>query len=227
MPDYSKKIVYLSQAQYQELVTEGTITVDGVTVTYDENDIYVTPQAEPVTDVRVNGTSITANGVANIPYGAYNVPGVVSTQGTYGTTIYENHKLGLTQSVHGDYKEGYRPYCAVTIGMQHEGTFYGLAKASGDTSQASSSNAVGTYTDAAKASIQQMLGVSDLLAPRETSYIASQAYAVGDISPLMANSTRLQLQLRNLARLSCRMMAKLLVGQMRYSASWEKRRLRT
>ena len=47
----SKQIVYLSKAQYAELIANGSITVDGVTVTYDENDIYVTPQAEPVTDV--------------------------------------------------------------------------------------------------------------------------------------------------------------------------------
>ena len=49
----AKQIVYLSQSQYAELIANGSITVDGVTVTYDENDIYVTPQAEPVTDVRV------------------------------------------------------------------------------------------------------------------------------------------------------------------------------
>ena len=42
MPN-SKQIVYLSQSQYAELIANGTITVDGVTVTYDENDIYVTP----------------------------------------------------------------------------------------------------------------------------------------------------------------------------------------
>jgi uncharacterized protein (UPF0333 family) len=66
MPN-SKQIVYLSQAQYAELIANGTITVDGVTVNYDENDIYVTPQAEPVTDVKVAGMSITSNGAANVP----------------------------------------------------------------------------------------------------------------------------------------------------------------
>lgn len=67
MPDFSKRIIYLSDAQRQELFTNGSITVDGTTITYSDNDIYVTPQSEPVTDVRVNGTSVTSAGVANIP----------------------------------------------------------------------------------------------------------------------------------------------------------------
>ena len=37
------KVVYLTDAQYQTLVANGTITVDGVTVNYSENDLYVTP----------------------------------------------------------------------------------------------------------------------------------------------------------------------------------------
>lgn len=46
---------------------------------------------------------------------------------------------------------------------QDENTFYGLAKASGDTTQATSDNPIGTYTDEAKASIQEMLGINDLI----------------------------------------------------------------
>ena len=42
---------------------------------------------------------------------------------------------------------------------QHESVFYGLAKASGDTTQSVSRNAVGTYTDEAKTSIKNMLGI--------------------------------------------------------------------
>ena len=58
MPNYSKKIVYLSKAQYQELVANNSVTVNGVTVTYNENDIYVTPQEEPIVDVKINNVSI-------------------------------------------------------------------------------------------------------------------------------------------------------------------------
>ena len=42
---------------------------------------------------------------------------------------------------------------------QHKSVFYGLAKASGDTTQSQSSNPVGTYTDEAKVSIRNMLGI--------------------------------------------------------------------
>ena len=38
--------------------------------------------------------------------------------------------------------------------------FYGLAKAAGDTTQASSGNPVGTYTEEAKAAIRAMLGIT-------------------------------------------------------------------
>ena len=43
MPDLARKIVYLTEAQHETLVTNGTITVGNVTVTYNPNDIYVTP----------------------------------------------------------------------------------------------------------------------------------------------------------------------------------------
>ena len=46
------KVVYLTDAQYQTLVTTGTITVGGVTVTYSQNDLYVTP-ASPAAEVSV------------------------------------------------------------------------------------------------------------------------------------------------------------------------------
>lgn len=46
------KVVYMTEAQLQELFTNGTITVGGVTVTYSQNDLYVTP-ASPAAEVSV------------------------------------------------------------------------------------------------------------------------------------------------------------------------------
>lgn len=37
------QIVYLTEEQYLELMNNGSVTVNGVTVTYNENDIYITP----------------------------------------------------------------------------------------------------------------------------------------------------------------------------------------
>ena len=40
-----KGIVYLTNEQYTTLQTNGTITVGDVTLTYDENTLYVTPDS--------------------------------------------------------------------------------------------------------------------------------------------------------------------------------------
>jgi hypothetical protein len=37
------KVVYLTDTQYNTLVTNGTITVGQTTITYSDNDLYVTP----------------------------------------------------------------------------------------------------------------------------------------------------------------------------------------
>lgn len=39
---YLGKIVYLTEAQLATLIANNTITVSGVTITYNENDIYIT-----------------------------------------------------------------------------------------------------------------------------------------------------------------------------------------
>lgn len=176
----SKQIVYLSQAQYAELIANGTITVNGVTVTYDENDIYVTPQAEPVTDVRVAGTSISSGGVANIPVASANALGVIKADADYGTEIV-NQRVRIVKAADDQIKQGTHVSRPITPASQHMSTFYGLAKASGDATQSQSSNTVGTYTPEAKGAIQKMLGVSDLIAQEENDLVASKTYAIGDI----------------------------------------------
>ena len=182
MPDYSKQIVYLSQAQYQELITNGTITVDGVTVTYNENDIYVTPQAEPVTDVRVNGTSVVSSGVANMPMASTSTHGVVKVASNYGTGMYVagGNILFIVPANAAGIKAGRLHYNPVNPEFQHESVFYGLAKAAGH-DEKDSTESLGTYTPEAKGAIQSMLGVSSLIAPSEPTLVASKAYAVGDV----------------------------------------------
>ena len=66
---YSKKITYLSQAQYDTLVTNGSLTVNKTTITYNADDLYVTPQPDPISYVQiVSGTTPVITGVANIRY---------------------------------------------------------------------------------------------------------------------------------------------------------------
>jgi len=117
-----------------------------------------------VEDVQINGTSVVSEGVANIPKAGTNF-GVVkinnSGENIYGIGINTDGQLYIAPANATHVKQGtatYRPICA---SRQHESTFYGLAKAAGDTTQSQSSNTVGTYTDEAKTAIKQMLDVKD------------------------------------------------------------------
>jgi len=133
-----------------------------------------------VTDVQVNGTSVVTNGVANVPIADVSQPGVVQPSNIYGIGVFSNGVIYLKTPSDANIKAGYG-YSALQPPQQHLATFYGLAKASGDTTQSQSSNAIGTYTDSAKASIQSMLGVSSMLAPSETEGSgASRNYVVGE-----------------------------------------------
>lgn len=122
---------------------------------------------EVVTDVQVNGTSVVSNGVANIPYATGSTPGVVLVNSTYSAlTQWTSPGDGKTYLLlnlgnANDIKDGSSAMKPISVSRQHEAVFYGLAKAAGDTTQSASSNAVGAYTDSAKASIKSMLGVVD------------------------------------------------------------------
>ena len=177
MPDaYSKNIVYLSQAQYQELITNNTITVNGVTVTYNENDIYVTPQAEPVTDVKINGSSIGSNGVANIPIASSSTLGVIK-KGT-GTIIGTDGAIRLDWPNWATVKGGTSSVNPITPAYNQYVAFCGLAKAAGvNVSSSVTGENIFVYPDDAKAAIQNMLGITDLISTGETS-TATTAHAI-------------------------------------------------
>lgn len=44
-----KDVIYLSNADYNTLISTGTVTINGTTLTYDENNIYMTPEEEATT----------------------------------------------------------------------------------------------------------------------------------------------------------------------------------
>ena len=61
-----KNVIYLSNNDYATLVNTGTVTIDGTTLTYDEDNLYITPDASdvgmqnPMTtagDIIIGGTS--------------------------------------------------------------------------------------------------------------------------------------------------------------------------
>ena len=115
--------------------------------------------AGTVQDVQVNGTSVVTDGVATIPKGSATTIGAVRSNTSYGTALTSEGIMQVVKADNSAVKAGTDTYRPIVPYSQHVSTFYGLAKASGDTTQSSSSNPVGTYTDNAKASIKAMLGI--------------------------------------------------------------------
>lgn len=122
--------------------------------------VWITPASGGVTDVQVNETSIVEDGIANIPFAGVGILGVVSVNSSYGITASNiSGQLEIFKAQDSEIKSGTYSYRPIVPNNQHKAVFYGLAKASGDTSQSTSSNTIGTYTDAAKHAILNMLGI--------------------------------------------------------------------
>lgn len=116
-----------------------------------------------VTDVQVNGTSVVTDGVANIEEGKWPKRGFVTVYDGYGIRMRQggtyNGMLELSVVDDSVVKRS-TAYAALRPSQIHLISFYGLAQAAGDTTQKSSSNAVGSYTESAKSAISEMLNGS-------------------------------------------------------------------
>lgn len=132
-----------------------------------------------LTDVKINNTSIVENKVAKIPLANANTLGLVRVG--YGL-FYDStdNRTNISFSSVNAIKDGLNGVSALSPARQHLSTFYGLAKAAGDTTQSQNSNAVGMYTDNAKDSIQNMLGITPLIASHETDPFESN-HVVGEL----------------------------------------------
>lgn len=115
-------------------------------------------EAGKVDDVQVNGTSILNNKVANIPVATASTLGIVKSNADGGIVVENTGLLRTDAATLGHTKLATNGYKPITPSIEHSATFYGLAKAAGDSSQSASNNAVGTYTDEAKSAIKTMLG---------------------------------------------------------------------
>ena len=127
-----------------------TITTEGAT----PNAAVTTLSAKLIKDVQINGSSILQNGVANVPIASASAYGAVMHG--YGLKT-DSGKLVINRADSAQVKAAANGYVPIVPYNQHESAFYALAKASGDTTQSSSSNAVGVYTDTAKSKITDML----------------------------------------------------------------------
>ena len=141
----------------------------------------------PVDDVQINGTSVVADGVANVPIADVNNVGVVGINNNGGVRIDStSHKLFVTKATTAMLKAGSNSYYPVVANNQHESAFYALAKAAGDTTQSQSSNAVGTYTEDAKSAISDMLNGSVSVSGTTPTIVAKSGirYVCGEVSSL-------------------------------------------
>lgn len=111
-------------------------------------------------DVQINGSSIVEDGVANVPMAKTGTLGTVAINSSLGISIGNTGNLFVNYAGSSAVKSGANTYYPLTPKYQHEAVFFGLAKAAGDITQASSDNPVGTYTEKAKAAIRAMLGIT-------------------------------------------------------------------
>ena len=155
-------------------IASGESIVPGTNVT-ETTIIGVLNEPDSVTDVQMNGTSVVTNGVANVPAASTDNYGVVQIGD--GLQI-ASSKITTNPAGDNDVKAATNRFKPIAPYRQHRATFYGLATAAG-ADMSSSSNPVGTYTDAAIDKILTMLGVFDLIAPHENAQ-SSAAYAIGD-----------------------------------------------
>ena len=156
----------LTPTEIKTLLGQNNIFADtgNVNVTYRaDTELYIDKQIPdvPVDDVQINGTSIVQDGVASIPLANSNDFGVVKLNGNYGIQQNSSKLAVINRGNDSEIKLGTNAYKPIVPYSQHMSTFYGLAKAAGDTTQSSSSNAVGEYTSEAQTAIKQMLGVKD------------------------------------------------------------------
>lgn len=162
--------------------TAGQVLTKASGTDYDAT--WTTPQGGGVTDVQVNGTSVVSEGVANVPRATNSIFGVVRPHvNTFG---FNNDGVmmisGAAASHVKEAASGWRP---IMPNMEHAATFYGLTKAAG-VDMASSSNAVGQYTESAKSAIHTMLNGSVSVSGTTPSITALPGirYICGEVSTL-------------------------------------------
>lgn len=143
-----------------------------------------------ITDVQVNGTSVVTDGVANVPYASSGTPGVVKVYAGYGLSMVSSGSRTGTIKINAAttdiIKAGTDSDYPITPIRQHDSAFFALAKAAGDTTQKSSANAVGVYTESAKSAISTMFNAPETVTgttPTITA-LAGVQYVCGEVATL-------------------------------------------
>ena len=154
--------------------------------------IWVTPSSGDVEDVRISGTSIVNQGIANIPLLDTGIFGLLTAMESYGLSVITAGILGLSKATDLQIKQGSHNYKPIVPANQDKAVFYGLAKAAG-IDLAASSVTFGTYPDSVINAILTMLGVyTKILAPSGNTHTllpCPNTYAFGEKSELTITVT--------------------------------------
>ena len=82
-----KDVIYLSNTDFETLVTNGTVTINGTTLTYDENSLYITPD-------EANGT-VTSVGIS-VPTGLSVSGSPITNSGTIAISLASGYSIPTT-----------------------------------------------------------------------------------------------------------------------------------
>ena len=143
-----------------------------------------------VTDVQIDGVSVVQDGVANVPVASYDDLGLVKISNTFGINIgtsgVNSAYIRIYQATDANIKSGAEYYRPITPYIQHESTFYGLAKAAGADMKGIASTTVGTYPEAQKSTISTMLNAPETVSGTTPSISALPGiqYICGEVSTL-------------------------------------------
>ena len=182
LPSYVDDVIegyFYNDAFYEEAAHTNAITGESGKIYVDlgggraiyrySGSAFVEIPASPISDIQINGASIINNSVATVPLASDSTYGVVRTAGpSYGleySSAASGNLLRISPASSVNIKQGNAGYRAITPDNQHESVFYGLAKAAGDSTQAASENAVGTYTTDAQGAIRTMIGAGTYSKP--------------------------------------------------------------
>lgn len=148
------KVTSATSGNFASLDSNGNLVDSG----HKHSDYLTAHQTIPVTDVKINNTTIVNNNVANIPIAGASTLGVVKVNGN-GLSM-SSGQIQISPASLSDIKTATEQFAPIVPAIEHGAAFYGLAKAAGDTTQSQSNNAIGTYTEDAKTAIRSMLGVA-------------------------------------------------------------------
>ena len=186
IPTYAEHQALQSKIQDKQDAPE-TAGTAGQVLSLDSNldPVWSTPSGGSATDVQINGTSITSQGVANIPIAGSSALGVVKVSDSTGGLKINSGELVVVRAVPYYVKTGTESYRPITPNEQHYAVYYGLSKLAGEDLK-NDTVTVGTYPEKSLSAISQMLNAPVTVSGSTPSITAKSGvqYKCGEVSTL-------------------------------------------